>query len=346
MGYIIRKSKNTFRVQFERYEAGQRVARKLKAEELMALGLFGRSLEETKKRLTLLNKSEAHKKIRGRRAAISTRLEVAEAIMPAWLRDPFEKLLDQKPNPRHAWVLWRCSLKAINAVAANPEEWTSEAFHAYFEQKGYDPSYVKKLVNMLNFWGSHWQRHTKKLVEKIKQPGLHSRRRLETARQKKRLAPKDSLGIEPRELKALRSELPEDQWQWLFVTFWLGLRPNETRLNPQQPPYLSTEDGVEVAHLWQWKTHCYKQVPLIWPEQKQAFALLLDGRLRKIWPKQLQRRTGRRTHTYAGRKGFAHYCWNEGKDYVEVASWLGHKDISTTYRDYLKWKELKLRKQA
>jgi len=41
--------------------------------------------------------------------------------------------------------------------------------------------------------------------------------------------------------------------------------------------------------------------------------------------------------------GKSNAVWGRGHDVVEVSSWLGHKSIDRTYRDYMRWTKLKLR---
>ena len=87
----------------------------------------------------------------------------------------------------------------------------------------------------------------------------------------------------------------------------------------------------------------WKSIPILYPEQRIAVEFIRAGNLEKPLPKTLKRYTLGNHHLYAGRKGFGPLMWGRGHDVVEVSSWLGHKSIDRTYRDYMKWRKVKLR---
>jgi hypothetical protein len=131
------------------------------------------------------------------------------------------------------------------------------------------------------------------------------------------------------------------------------LRPQEVRNLNRGPEFSyfdhNNEENVDVLNVLQTKLvnlseeDQWKGIPILHPEQREAAMMVQKGIFEEPLPKTIKRYTLGNHHLYAGRKGFGPLMWGLGHDVVEVSSWLGHKSIDRTYRDYMKWKRLKIR---
>lgn len=148
-------------------------------------------------------------------------------------------------------------------------------------------------------------------------------------------------------------QVERGKWITLNRALQLGLRPQEMRNVTRGDEYTffdsDAETGLEVLNVLQTKLvnlseeDQWKRIPVLYPEQRIAADNIKNESLEEPLPKTIKRYTHGNHHLYAGRKGFGPLMWGLGHDVVEVSSWLGHKSIDRTFRDYMKWQRLKLR---
>lgn len=357
MAYVVRKTKGSWKVQLETYPDGKRTARSVKGKELRDLGVLPEMpFEHVKLVLKDINKRVNLVAIDIKRSKISARLESEAAAqvryLPEHLVKEFEAELNALPDPKNVASYWRATKRLICTTKIPPNDWRrqKQALYNYFEQQCFSDAYAKKIFRMLNMWGEFWALRTGSQYTITPPPKGHARARIRKTYEASRRQNKASSGLTV-EILATLKELPREQQNWLHVSLWFGLRPGEMRnLARPELTYFSKEGEQEALNVKQTKLSNlpdddqWKIIPVLYPEQRVACDMVRKHALATPLPKTLQRHTKGNYKLYAGRKGFGPLMWERGHDIVEVSSWLGHKSIDRTYKDYMKWQKLKLRK--
>ncbi len=360
MGYFVRRRKTGWILQKTYYENGKCHAPTIPASQHFE-HLFNSTMtiEEAREQAKRLNRELHTSQWMIKKEAILKRIhkEARDQIhfLPDALCAGFELELLSLPDPKRIQTTWRAARKLIKAVRIPPEDWRrrSQAIYNYFEEHRLSPAYAKKIIRIMNLWGEFYASKTKAPYSRLMPPtGFAAGRILRTYRAHLK-RDKASDGLTPELLFKIRSSLSPHQFNWLHASLWFGLRPQEVRnLNRgQNYTFFDTDkpSGVELLNILQTKLinlaedDQWKCIPILYPEQQLAAHNIRAGTLEEPLPKTIKRYTMGNHHLYAGRKGFGPLMWELGNDVVEVSSWLGHKSIDRTYRDYMKWKRLKLR---
>jgi hypothetical protein len=139
------------------------------------------------------------------------------------------------------------------------------------------------------------------------------------------------------------SDLP-GQFEWLFISFVFGLRPFETdELTDRRKWEILFDSSIElnVLKISQSKLvgvsedERWKFIPVILPEQERAIEFIKIGKLKRPLNKVLRSRLAvEGLESYSGRKGFTDWMLSKGYSIEDIASWLGHKSIQTTWKSY------------
>lgn len=359
MAYVIRKrATGTWCLQYETYPEGKRTARTIPKSDYPKLGLkVDVTIEQAKSIVTSLNKRERKERWDLKRLKIEDRLkDEARREMgnvPPELVEEFEKELNDFPNHRAVLSNWRAARRLIIGLNIPAEEWKRrvQAIYNYFQDKHLSDAYAKKIIIVMNLWGDFLASRTKIVYIPIKAPSGHARGRIRRAYELTRRRDKASDGLTMELLGLIKSDINRLHWNYLFVSLWFGLRPQEmANLKKSDLTFFSKEAGVDLLNVKQTKLSNlpdedqWKAIPILYPEQRVAAEIIKKGELKRPLPKTIRFHTQGNHHLYAGRKGFSYLMWDKGHDIVAVSSWLGHKSIDRTYRDYMKWKKLKLRK--
>ena len=360
MGYVVRTKKAKWYVQLETYPGGKRTARTLKSEALARLGIRpDMELANVKLVLKGINKREELVRIDIKKERIAERLEnefTAEILyLPAHLVVEFERELAAHPGPKKLLSNWRAAKRLVAVVKIPSHDWKrqKQGLYNYFEQKRLSDAYAKKIIRVLNMWGEFFAAKTGGQYNLVPTPRDHAKGRIRKAYEASRRQDKASSGLTLELLRELKKTLTPEQYNWVFVSLWFGLRPEEMRNldNPSLTEFV-TVDGQECLHVKQTKLSAlpddeqWKLIPIRYPEQRLAAEIIKTRAAAIPLAKTIQRHTKGNYKLYAGRKGFSPLMWDKGHDIVEVSSWLGHKSIDRTYRDYMRWQKLKLRKVA
>jgi len=119
----------------------------------------------------------------------------------------------------------------------------------------------------------------------------------------------------------LKSKINEKNFNWLFLSVWLGLRPKEIE-NFKDPKYWRKESlptGRKVLWVFQTKIVAlppegrWKPIPILYDEQHFAFQILQGGNFNRPLIKTMRLHFGRGINLYAGRKGFSDLMLSRGK---------------------------------
>lgn len=135
--------------------------------------------------------------------------------------------------------------------------------------------------------------------------------------------------------------IPE-QFNWLFISVWLGLRPLEID-NLKDSKMWEVEElptGTQVLWVFQTKLVAlppidrWKPIPLIYDEQKFALKMIESKSFERPLMKTVRRYFGRGISLYGGRKGFTDLMLEKGNSLESISQWMGHSTISRTWRTY------------
>lgn len=146
----------------------------------------------------------------------------------------------------------------------------------------------------------------------------------------------------PNVLEAQKGNLLEENYNWLFLSVWFGLRPHEidNLKDPKSWKMSVNKKGRMLLHIYQPKLikvpklKRWKVIPLKYKEQEKAFKIIEAGNFRKPIYKVMHNWFGEGITHYGGRKGFTDLMLEKGEKFEEVSMWMGHTTLDRIYRDY------------
>jgi integrase len=346
----------SWRLIWECYENGVRKFRHVPVKERAAKGFPPTlTIEEAKERARQLNtQAELHRQ-EERRNRIDERLRREEKVESAWLpptiADEFAAYLRRRFQEdggdlmvKKIDVHWRSVKKLIRAVALEPTEWADqpEVIYRYFAKNKLSLEYTKSMLRILNLWGFFYCKKLGRPFLPVPAPRGVQRSRIADAYYDKRPAGQESAPISPEELENAKPNLIPEQYNWLFVSVWFGLRPAEIdSLKRPNTWRLELSDGKSVLCVYQAKLtgiareKRWKKIPVLFPQQEAALTIIRSGALKRPLPKTIKRWVKDGARAYGGRKGFeALMVERHGFAIETVAAWLGHQNINTTWRKY------------
>lgn len=332
MAFVILRTKSGWRIRHDRYEEGRRLSRRIPIKDYRSIG-FSESLtlEQARERAKQLTATEGLKRQENSRQRIKDRLKAQDmrikALLP--LEEDFRHLLDTERKQ----MQWRAARDLIIAIPVQLEHWhaASSQFHALFVKLRHGADYARRLLKLINEYGAFVARTQNRYFKEIKPlSGLAKERVVDGSRKQK------SLPLAPQELEAIRSRLKEEHYNWLYISIWMGLRPEEI----DNPCTFEIQGDREWAVVYQSKlitkpkNERYKMIPKLFPEQEKAFRLMESG------PKE--RPTGyvmgkvtEGVGLYGGRHGFVKLMKSRGRKLAEISMWMGHTNINRTRNDYM-----------
>ena len=217
----------------------------------------------------------------------------------------------------------------------------------YFTEKKISVSYSKRLISLANRWGYYVSRLNGQFFEPI--PPLRGRERSKIADEQRRKSGKQTeLGVRT-ESRPLTRELlnrskskfsKEEHWNWMFVSFYFGLRPSEVDSLHSGKYKLKSNNGTTYLQVYQSKlmslpeNQRYKSIPLVISEQNEALKILKSEKFKRPLTKTVRAALGEGVTLYAGRKGFTDLMLEEDYPIEQISIWLGHRSIETTWKYY------------
>jgi hypothetical protein len=298
------------------------------------------SLEDAKRRAREINKKttlEREKVAAANRA--KTNLLYDQLYFPEDYVKEFEEYLRLTSfgTPKHIEKLlshFKYIQVMLLELLLEPNEYFKKnaLIYKYFRDNAVSLDYANKLLRVLNMWGSFLAEKRGQFFKPLEPPRGPAREQIREAylNSEEYRGPSDILT--PWELEEKIDLLPRGWYEWLFVSIWFGLRPNEISKD------IEYKDGV--IYVYQPKLtgipieDRYKAIPILFTEQETALEYLINNRcirprnivLREIFP-------GRIT-LYAGRKGFVDLMQDRDCRLEDISSWLGHQNIQTTWAKY------------
>lgn len=381
-----------WRLLWEKYSGDERTQRHVPKEEWGPLGFRDdMSLDDAKAWAKHLNDKDRIVQVEERRQKIAQRLQkegrIKSAFLPPLLVERFEqeilkrdlgrgeeKVLKYNSTPSH----WRLAQKIIADIKIDPSDWydSRRAVYAAFERRKMSPSYVEKVLRLMNLWGYFYCKRCSKAWEKVPRPRSHD---LERIRDRYVELGKDSMESEPLTLDLLQSARQKltkpAHHDWLFVATWFGLRPVEadSLTKPMTSFQNVKRNGVgtwAIQHdgdhdvLWIYQSKLtglsrqkrWKGIPVVEAEQKQALEIIKSiaaktakdttYRWRRPLTKTIKSATAPGVTAYGPRKAFYDMMRDRGWSDIDVSAWLGHKNLKRSNTNYADPFKARARKQV
>lgn len=357
MGFLVRKSNKTIFRLIQEIWTPERKSVVVPREAYAALGFrHDMTLDEAKARAKQINKQDQleSRKIAAAAKRIADVKEINFAYLPEALTVSFEEELTETyaDNPGRLTTVskhWSTIKKMISELALDPKDYYAERqkFFNYFKKQSWSPDYIKKLTRLINLWGHFYSRRTNSFYQPIpKLSGVQINKIVELRDGK----PGIKTAADPlawSDLKKVKSSFEHDNlvlhWNWLFIGLWFGLRPKEIDgLTNSKNWKIETDARSKTKVLMVYQSKLtgvakdkrWKPIPICLPEQKEALKLIETKEFKRPLNKTLRRFFETKIETYSPRKGFTDLMLEKGFSLEDISVFLGHADISMTWKHY------------
>lgn len=357
--YYIFIKRNRWYVYHQRYVDGKRKQESVDEKASRDLGFKKEwSVDEAKAHCKQLNKERSliKEKIRVAAKRVTSLVSLDETLFPQDRVLQFQNLLQlenfgsdehlKKINSHFNFIQKMC-----NEIRIQPIEYkeNTKRIYKYFIQKKISPNYANRLITLLNRWGKFVSKINGSFFEDVSVPKGRELSAIADAQQTKRGKDTElgvrteSLPLDPDTLKNAKDNLPENQYNWLMLSVWFGLRPEEVdslKISNQVRIEFNIKTKLTVLHVYQSKLQSiarekrWKQIPVIFEEQEQCIKIIQSENFKRPLNKIVRKYVGRGITLYGGRKGFVDLMLSKGQQLIDISLWLGHKDISTTWQKY------------
>jgi hypothetical protein len=354
MGYSVKpvKSKRrTWRLLLEKasFATGRRVRDYATIPEKdYALHGFsvGMTLDEAKEKAAVANRVKDEIRHAERKLAISKRLEKESDALAYFVPDEtaFKDWCDEEHRIEFTGKIeshWKCAKRIIAGLALQPHEYYEKRRRIYrwFEAESYSLAYLKKVIRFLNLYGERFAYVGKSYFKAVPAPDGRDKQDIHNAYRKAGGGKTKSKPLTPALLTAAQSALREDLYNWLYLSLWLGLRPEEVdNLKDERfHRYETDANGVLVLVVYQTKLERsvdeesrWKFIPLLYPEQAHFPELIKSKNFSRPLVKTIRSHIGEGYSTYAGRKGFESLMTGFGQPILFISWMLGHQKLEMT----------------
>lgn len=364
MSVVIRKVTNKqqdsrkWKAQWETYPEGKRRATMIKPKDYVRYDLAETmTYEEARAIADHYNAKERKTRDEAKRQSILEKvakmdkaivLYLPHAFSEVFLKEKLASIRDERAKKRYQ-TLWRAVRKTVEELEMDTYDWARrrKEIFIFFSEKHWSPAYVKKIIFVMNQWGEFLSDKQGKIYRNIKSPKGGDRELISDAYYETLKASKDSEPLTVDDLAKAKQTMKPEQWKWIYVSLWFGLRPEEVsglhRVTPdagRMAHEIRFEGTQKIVWFYQWKKRTmpkpkrWKRVPVLFPEQEIAIGFIQENQLEEPLPKTLKGHLKKRLHLYGGRKGFQDLMTSHGREFFEIMDWLGHESIERTWRDY------------
>lgn len=341
--YVKKNKSGSWSLVEELYQNGKRIQKVVPRELFPSIGVNpSGTVDDARKRIKQLNQKnslEAHQA-----AAAARRAKFEENIRAIFVSDAdasefLTRLEEEYSYDRKMMSHWTTAQRIILELKIEPIDFEdrARAFYTYFRKHQFSLDYSVKLLRMLNLWGKFVSRKRRQPFEPI--PAFDSKTRNDIHEAYLNKDTNRAGGAKPLTFSLLnkhQSEFLPGQWEWLYVSHAFGLRPKEIDGQWQ----ISSDGSVDILHVYQTKLRGlaseqrWKLIPVLYPEQKKALAMLKLGGLKRPLCKTVVSVFGEGFGLYSGRKGFTDMMLDRGQSIEAISAWLGHRTIDRTWRHY------------
>lgn len=349
--FYVGKGRKQWRLIHETYENGKRVAKQVPREALIGFGFsLDLTLEQARARAKQLNQShklEREKQVEQARRA--SRIEVIESTyLPRDLATLFTDHLEEQSfgGEEHKLRLqshWKYIQEMIAKLEIHPQDFYRNAnrVYRYLIEDEVSIDYAGKLVRVLNLWGLFVAERRQEFFRQVALPRGLVRERIADNHNSTGVR-KASAPLTPEVLESERSKLTVvGNYEWLFISVWLGLRPEEIDALADRATWKTfVRGGVTVLQIYQSKLvkvpkkQRWKPIPLITKQQEKALTIIESGVFKRPLYKTMASIFGEGITLYGGRKGFVRLMKSLGQGLNNISQWLGHKSVNRTKVSY------------
>jgi len=312
------------------------------------------TVEQARARALQLNSKLHAKRIEERFIEIEEKNKDLQKCFNAAIPEFYKEEFEQKyifgrfngPVWRKRFLLkWRAVQKLLLVIKLDPMDWYDEMFrfYDYFYEKKYSFSYIQKLLQLTNLWGYFLSRRMGQMFVKIPMPrGKERERLLEAYFQKKGRHICESDPITPDQLEKIKPQINTPNYNWIYLSVWLGLRPREIDQLHDESLYRLQKTGDSTALLWVYQTklasvpprYRWKLIPLVFEGQTEVSKIIESGLFKRPLNKTMRHHFSEHTTLYGGRKGFTDLMLSHQQRLENISQWMGHSTIERTWKNY------------
>jgi hypothetical protein len=311
---------------------------KVRAKQLNA-DLYARKQE---KQILVKNEQELREQLKQARWLPSEFVAEFEA---RFVRARDSETIAKRRRKTRAQIIWRAAQRAIREVGADPGEWFYHTyeFYDYFFRAKLSVKYVLVILKMVNPWGLFISRKLNQPFMALSPPRGYERARLiENYYSTPKRCSRASLPITPQQLLGAKETLLVANYNWLLLSVWFGLRPQEIDNLQDKSMWRVEIADCGKAILWVYQTkivalppeHRWKPIPIIFQEQTRALEVLESENFRRPLLKTMRQKFGDGVTLYCGRKGFADLMLSRGQKFENISIWMGHSSLGRTWTSY------------
>jgi hypothetical protein len=341
----------TWRIREVTYSEGKRKIQQVPREAYIALGINPSwTLEEAQKRCHQINADQTLNKKSITAAASRVKLEtiIESTYIPEELATSFVEELKTNAtvgNDKKILFHWQFAQKLIVHLKREPSEYadSGKQIYRYFQEKKISLSYCEKVLAVLNQWGKFVSRKQRSYFEPVPNPRGVDAQRIKQAYLKSPRYRGPSGALTPEMLAKIEDKLPnKKQANWLAVSVWFGLRPEEIDQLVTHPEHhkIRNDGKFDILEVYQTKLVAleeekkWKPIPVLFPEQKKLLKVIEARDLEQPLNVTLRKLTNDKVTCYGGRKGFIDLMLDRDQVFEEVSIWMGHQSIERSWRDY------------
>lgn len=312
------------------------------------------TVEQARARAKQLNSRLHLKQVEERRLALEKQKTELDLKFMAAIPDLYKQEFEQKyvfgrfddlEWRRRFLLRWKAVQKMLVEIQLDPADWYDEMFrfYDYFYKYKFSFSYIRKLLQLANLWGYFLSRKMGQTYVRVPVPrGKERARLLEAYLQKRGREVCGSDPLTPEELQRVKGVLNQENYNWLYLSVWLGLRPIEIDQLHDPTMYRVQPINRETAMLWVYQTklvavpsrYRWKLIPLVFDGQKDVLKIIKHGKFKRPLTKTVRHHFGAHTTLYGGRKGFTDLMLSYQQRLENISQWMGHSSIERTWKNY------------
>lgn len=364
--YYIRVRATGWFVWYKYYDEGKACREPVDKKAVRDIGFKEEwSVDQAKAHCSQLNKERSLLREKVRKAAkrVTELKTVNEVLFPQERIDEFKALLEEEnfgseEHLNKLYTHFNFIQAMCNELKIQPVEYKEAAkkIYKYFIKKKISPNYSSRIISLLNRWGRFVSKANGSFFEAVPVPKGRELSAIADAQQTK--SGKDTeLGVRtesapllPAKLESAKDKLLAENYNWLKISVWFGLRPEEVEELHNEKSFkieYNIKSKLYVLHVYQPKLQSvasdkrWKTIPVLFDEQKECIEIIKKGSFRKPIYKTMRKYIGDGITLYGGRKGFTDLMLELDQKFEDVSAWLGHKNINTTWKHYKEKQEIR-----
>jgi integrase len=233
--------------------------------------------------------------------------------------------------------------KMVCALKITPDKYSVSANRIYkwLQERRFSVDYSKKIIANLNLWARYVSRLRGTYFEVVRAPKGRVRSAIEGAQIGQRGVRRAAKPLSIELLAKAKNILSVEHYNWLHLSLWFGLRPTEVDLLHDKDTWrLETQGELNVLAVYQTKLmdvsieRRWKYIPILFTEQKKSLEIINSGLFKRPHSKTTQKHLGAGITLYSGRKGFQDIALSRGQLFQDIADYLGHSSVETTFKHY------------